>query len=65
MSFIVNTVSSTGVSGSERWQKRRSTNSSPKRSREPSIACSRYFRFRVLLMFTSVERPQKSFVETT
>ena len=38
MSDIARTVSSIGVSGSARWQKIRSTKSSPSRSSEPSIA---------------------------
>ena len=65
MSDIAHTVSSMGVCGSGRWQKSRSTKSSPKRSRQPSMAWSRYLRFRVLRVFTPSVRPQYTLVETT
>ena len=65
MSDIAHTVSSIGVFGSGRWQKSRSTKSSPKRSSEPSIACSRYLRLSVLRLFTPSVRPQNTLVETT
>ena len=65
MSDIASTVSSTGVSASGRWQNRRSTKSSPIRSSEPSMACSRYLRLRVFDMFGMSCSPQNSLVDTT
>src|SRR6056297_158253 len=66
MSFIARTVSSIGVSGSERWQYSTSTKSSPNRSSEPSTACIRYLRLSVLFMFgVPLCSPQKTFVVTT
>jgi hypothetical protein len=63
MSLIAQTVSSIGVFGSERWQNRMSTKSSCIRSSDPSMACIRYLRFSVFVMFTPPWRPQKTFVE--
>ena len=66
MSDMAQTVSSIGVSGSARWQKRRSTKSRPKRSREPSMAWVRYLRLSVSERFTaSSSMPKKSLVLTT
>ena len=65
MSLIAHTVSSSGVSGSERWQYRTSTNSTPSRSSDPSMACSRYLRFSVFFMFGASWMPQKTFVVST
>ena len=65
MSDIAQTVSSIGVSGSERWQKMRSKNSRPKRSSEASTACMRYLRFKVLRIFGASWMPQKNLLETT
>ena len=65
MSLIAHTVSSIGVFGSARWQNRMSTKSRPNRSSEPSIACRRYLRFSVFVMFTPPWRPQNTFVEIT
>ena len=53
------------VSGSARWQYTTSTKSSPNRSSEPSIACSRYLRLSVFFMLTPSWMPQNSFVVTT
>ena len=67
MSLIAQTVSSSGVFGSERWQKTRSMKSRPIRLSEPSIACVRYLRLRVSIRLTvlpSRSRPQKNLVET-
>ena len=58
MSLMAHAVSSIGVSASERWQYSTSTNSSPRRSSDPSMACSRYFRLSVWRMFGTRWRPQ-------
>ncbi len=68
MSLIAQTVSSSGVCGSGRWQKTMSMKSSCMRLSEPSIACVRYLRLSVSIRLTvlpSRSRPQKNLVETT
>jgi len=64
MSCIARTVSSIGVSGSARWQNTRSTCSSLRRARAPSIACIRYLRLRVFFSFGPSWSPQYSLVDT-
>ena len=65
MSDMARTVSSIGVSGSERWQKMRSMKSRPSRSSEPFTACMRYLRFKVFAMFGASWMPQKNLLEIT
>ncbi len=62
---MAHTVSSTGVSGSERWQNNRSTKSVPRRSSDPSMADSRYLRLRVLRMLTVSWMPIINLVDST
>ena len=52
MSDIAHTVSSIGVSRSGRWQYTRSRWSRPNRSRDGSMASSRYFRLSVVRALT-------------
>ena len=54
MSCIAHTVSSMGVSGSERWQKMRSRKSRPRRRNDPSTAWIRYLRLSVFFVLTDV-----------